>query len=266
VVFRRRKAAAGDPAAEEATPEAGPEPRAEGEAGAAAGAPAAADEASGAPAARRDGPWDASEVELDEVRSGPGVLDLGGLLLRPGGTDVQVQLQIDQASGTVTTVLLLWRDAGLQLVAVAAPRSRSHWPELRAALRADAQRRGARVSEATGPFGTELRIVLPVTTPDGRTVGQPSRVIGIDGPRWLVRADFLGRAAVEPAPFERLLAALRETVVVRGGEPMAPGDRIPLTMPTQPGTEPAANAPADAADAAPTLDELDPGPTITEIR
>ena len=41
-------------------------------------------------------------------------------------------------------------------------------------------------------------LVVPVEDPDGKIFSQTSRVIGIDGPRWLLRATILGRAAVEP--------------------------------------------------------------------
>ena len=70
-----------------------------------------------------------------------------------------------------------------------------------------------------------------MTTPDGQAAQQPSRVMGIAGPRWLLRATFLGRPAVEPDPDGDIETALRDVVVVRGNDPMAPGEPLPLTMP-----------------------------------
>jgi hypothetical protein len=67
-----------------------------------------------------------------------------------------------------------------------------------------------------------------VTTPEGEEVVQPSRIIGIEGPRWMLRATFLGREALEPADDSLLMAALRDVVVVRGEEPRAP--RAPLLL------------------------------------
>jgi hypothetical protein len=70
-----------------------------------------------------------------------------------------------------------------------------------------------------------------VRTPDGRTATQPSRVIGINGPRWFLRATLLGRPAVEPeaaGPWEDVVAAV---VVRRGPTAMAPGDPLPVTLP-----------------------------------
>jgi hypothetical protein len=73
--------------------------------------------------------------------------------------------------------------------------------------------------------------MMPAKTPDGQAATQPSRVLGINGPRWLLRATFLGRPAVEPREDGELETALREVVVVRGGAPMAPGEALPLVMP-----------------------------------
>ena len=60
----------------------------------------------------------------------------------------------------------------------------------------------------------------------------PSRVMGIAGPRWLLRATYLGRPAVTPAHDGDIESALRDVVVVRGSAPMAPGEPLPLVMPS----------------------------------
>jgi hypothetical protein len=57
-------------------------------------------------------------------------------------------------------------------------------------------------------------------------------VLGIEGPRWLLRATFLGRPAVQPQPDGDLESALRDVVVVRGTGPMAPREPLPLVMPS----------------------------------
>jgi len=99
---------------------------------------------------------------------------------------------------------------------------------------AEARRRGGTVTEAAGPFGTEVRIVVPVKTAEGKSGLQPSRIVGIDGPRWMLRATFLGKAITDPHAFAGLVRVVRDVVVVRGDRPMAPGDVIPLTAPTRP--------------------------------
>jgi len=72
---------------------------------------------------------------------------------------------------------------------------------------------------------------MTVQTPDGTTGQQPSRVLGIRGPRWLLRATLFGRPAVEPDQDGDIESAVRAVVVVRGTQPMPPGDPLPLTIP-----------------------------------
>jgi hypothetical protein len=67
-------------------------------------------------------------------------------------------------------------------------------------------------------------------------------VIGVDGPRWLLRGTVLGRAAVEPDAALPMEETLRNVVVVRGDEPMAVRESLPLRMP--PGSQP--DAPEEA--------------------
>jgi hypothetical protein len=74
---------------------------------------------------------------------------------------------------------------------------------------------------------------VPIQTPDGRQGTQTSRIVGVDGPRWLLRGTFLGRSAIEPDPEGVLESAFRDVIVVRGTGPMAPRDLIPMQMPTQ---------------------------------
>ncbi len=180
---------------------------------------------------RRNGPFDATEVDLEKARAER--IDLGGLLV-PRVEGMQLQLQVDERSGRPASVMIVQDDAAVQMVPIAAPRSSGLWDQTRLQIAADAQRRGGTAEEAAGPFGTELRIVLPVTTSDGKKAVQPSRVSGIDGPRWMLRATFLGAATTSAEAFGRLVQIVRDTVVVRGDGPMAPGDLIPLRPPQQP--------------------------------
>ena len=106
----------------------------------------------------------------------------------------------------------------------------------RATVKVGREERGVRATEVDGPYGTALAVRMTGQAPDGKTVTQPSLVLGISGPRWLLRATLLGRPAVQYDDDGLLESALREVVVVRGSTPMAPGDAIALTMP--PGARP----------------------------
>lgn len=182
----------------------------------------------GAPIGRSQGPWDSSEVSVDEDDKTK--VDLGGLVVtgRPG---LELRLQVDEASQQVTAVLLVGQDGAVEFRPFAAPRNSNIWDDIRKQIAAETARRGGTATEADGAYGKELEVVTPVTTPDGQSATQPSRVLGISGPRWLLRATLLGRPAVEPQPDGEIETALRDVVVVRGNAPMAPGDPLPLAMP-----------------------------------
>ncbi|AYY13426.1 DUF3710 domain-containing protein [Actinobacteria bacterium YIM 96077] len=180
--------------------------------------------------ARADGPFDAAEVDIEEARRTR--IDLGGLLIK-GVEGMKIQLQMDKRSGRGSSALLAVGDAAVQLVAVAAPRSSGMWEQTRLQIAEDAKRRGGNVQEGSGPFGTEVRMVVPVTTKDGKQGHQPSRVSGIDGPRWMLRATFLGKAINDATAFQNLVDVVRQVVVVRGEGPMPPGEVITLTPPAR---------------------------------
>lgn len=178
---------------------------------------------------RSQGPWDLSEVTLDEEDATR--IDLGGLIVT-GRAGIELRLQVDEKSQQVAAVLLTGPEGAVELRPFAAPRNGEIWDDIRRQIAAETARRGGTATEADGAYGKELRVVMPVTTPDGKSGTQPSRVMGIAGPRWLLRATFLGRPAMNPDHAGEIESALRDVVVVRGNEPMAPGDPLPLVMPS----------------------------------
>ena len=72
---------------------------------------------------------------------------------------------------------------------------------------------------------------MQVVGPDGSRAIQPSRIVGVNGGRWLLRATFLGRPAVEPENAETWEDALAAIVVHRGTHAMPAGDALPLVLP-----------------------------------
>lgn len=183
---------------------------------------------SGGAGARAQGPWDSSEVDL-EAEKGARV-DLGGILIK-GRPGLELRLQVDEKTQQVAAVMLVNQEGALELRPFAAPRNGGIWPDIRKQIAAETARRGGTATEAEGGYGTELRVAMPAKTPDGQPATQPSRVLGIEGPRWLLRATFLGRPAMQPQDDGDLETALRDVVVVRGAGPMAPGEPLPLVMP-----------------------------------
>ncbi|MDQ1666058.1 MAG: hypothetical protein QOH75_2089 [Actinomycetota bacterium] len=217
---------------------------------------AAADRAA-TPRAREVGPWDIADVP-DPAAAGR--IDLGGLWI-PGAEGLEIRVEADNTTGQVIAVTLVLRDGALQLQPFAAPRSEGIWDEVRSEIRAGITAQGGTSDEVEGPVGPELRTKVPVRAADGASGVQPARFIGVDGPRWFLRAVITGRPAVEPDAGEELIALFREVVVVRGSAPMAPREPIPLTLPSEP------DEAQDSADGdQPDLNPFARGPEITEIR
>lgn len=200
---------------------------------------------------RANGPWDVSEVPaVPDVER----LDLGSLLVTPTA-GIDVQAQADQSTGTVTQLTLHRPDAMVQVQPYAAPRSGGMWADVRSQIAASINSSGGLVEVAEGPFGPELR--AQVKPSDGSAGLQPARFCGIEGPRWFLRAVFLGAAARSGEAAEALEAMVRSLVVVRGSEAMPVGAPIPIRLPRT------AEEPAPA----PTLPSpFARGPEITETR
>lgn len=188
-----------------------------------------AEDASAVADPRAKGPWDASEVEVDEDDRTR--VDLGSLMIK-GRPGVELRLQADDSTGQIQAVMLVAEDGAMELRPFASPRHESIWDDIRERLASEATRRGGRVAEVEGPFGTALQMVLPVVAPDGKQGSQASTVHGISGPRWLLRVSTFGRPAVEHHEDGQLEQVLRDVVVVRGDQPRSPGEALPLVMPT----------------------------------
>jgi hypothetical protein len=213
-------------------------------------------------AARPEGPWDVDDVPDDDDRVR---LDLGSIRL-PGFEGMEIQVNVAEGGSEVIAVTAVAGDAALQLQPFAAPRREGIWAEIRAELAAQIAGDGGSVEEVEGPFGPELRARVPVPQPPGQAAphGQggltPARFVGVDGPRWFLRGVLTGRAAVDAEAARQLEDVFRGTVVVRGGDPRAPREPLPLRLPD--------SAPPPAAEEPPARPPLDlgTGQQITEIR
>jgi len=174
------------------------------------------------------GPWDSTE--RPPLADDPNVIDLGALLVR-GRPGLELRLQTDQSTDAVVAVMLVGQDGAVELRGFAAGRSRGIWSDVRRDIAGEAARHGGTATESEGEYGPELRVVVPLHASDGRPGTQVSRVVGIEGPRWLLRVTYLGRPATSPDPDDTLAAAVRDVVVVRGQDAMAPRDPLPLRLP-----------------------------------
>ena len=208
----RRKSAEADPAADAEVLE----------------ADAAADvEAAAVEQGPTSGPYDVDDLpEGDDTPR----MDLGSLLIAPA-EDVEVRLQVEEETERVQAVVVAGQDGAVELRAFAAPRNGDLWTEVRPKIAADFAQRGGTADEREGRFGTELVCRITVRTPDGSTGTQPSRIIGVNGPRWMLRATLLGRPAVEPETAGAWEDLIGQVAVRRGSHPMPAGAELALTLP-----------------------------------
>jgi hypothetical protein len=174
------------------------------------------------------GPYDVDELPDD----GPERVDLGSLLVAPE-SGRELRLQVDEASGVVQSVVLAGSDGALELRAFAAPRNGDLWSEARPQIASEVAGRGGTATEREGRWGPELVCRVQVRTPDGKTGTQESRIIGINGPRWMLRGTFLGKPATDVDGSEDWEDLLSRVVVRRGDQAMPVGEPLAVTMPPQ---------------------------------
>jgi hypothetical protein len=179
-------------------------------------------------AEQTSGPFDADALPED----GPERVDLGSLLIAPE-PGRELRLQVDEASGAVQSVVLAGADGALELRAFAAPRNGDLWSDARPQIASEVSGHGGTATERDGRWGPELVCKVQVRTPDGKTGTQESRIIGINGPRWMLRATMLGKPATDldgSADWEDLLSRV---AVRRGAQAMPVGEPLAVTMPPQ---------------------------------
>jgi hypothetical protein len=204
------------------------------------------------------GPWDETDPDVpsEDLDSGRTV-NFGSLRLQvPEG--VEVQVQADQASGRITQLSLRDGDSGMQLQPYASRKSGGMWPEVIDSLKSSINSSGGLVETAEGQFGTE--VVAQIQAAGEKGTLQPARFIGVDGPRWFLRAVFMGKAARDQQAAVRLTQILTSALVVRGGSAMAPGAPLVMNLPANTNTDQA--MPVNT----PNLNPFVRGPEITETR
>lgn len=219
-------------------------------------------------AGRPAGPWDVADQPDDSLQR----IDLGGLRVPViEGTEMRVDVSPE---GEVVAATLVHGASTMQLNAFAAPRSEGIWGEVREEIVGALAAGGGTSEELPGVHGTELQARIPSDIPGQGRVTQAARFVGVDGPRWFLRALYTGPAATDPQQAAPLEEAFRSTVVVRGGDPMAARDALPLRLPREVTEASLAGGDGDGDDdggepdppKASGLAPFERGPEITEVR
>ena len=181
------------------------------------------------------GPWD---VEDENVPDYDEYLDMGSYYL-PFLKGIELRVKANRATQQVLGTTITYGSSSVEIEAFAAPKTLGLWDD----VRADLIEANKDAKEVEGVFGTEL--ALPVTVKGGRKV--LTRIVGVDGPRWMLRGIFSGKAATDPEGEEAkaLNQFFADIVVERGDNPLAPRDLIPIHPPVAPAERKAAKAAAE---------------------
>jgi hypothetical protein len=176
------------------------------------------------------GPWDVNDEDVPDYDD---YLDLGSYYL-PFLQGIELRVKANRATQQVLGSTITYGSSSLEIEAFAAPKTMGLWDD----VRADLIEANKAASEVDGVFGTEL--ALPVVVKGGRKV--MTRIVGVDGPRWMLRGIFSGKAATDPEHDETkaLNRFFADVVVERGDDPLAPRDLIPMHPPVAPADRKAA--------------------------
>ena len=170
-----------------------------------------------------EGPLDSEELPADDAER----VNLGSLLIA-AEPDRELRLQVDEGSGMVQSVQIVGPDGALELRAFAAPRNGDLWAEVRPQIAAEVAQSGGTATERQGPWGPEL--ILQVGQ---RGQQQLTRMVGINGPRWMLRCQLVGAAAQKPEESAAWEAPIRKVAVHRGAQALPVGEALAVTMPPQ---------------------------------
>ena len=208
------------------------------------------------------GPWDVADPHPELPR-----VDLGSLQVPVlEGTDIQLVFA-EQHGAWVTVRHQL---SEMQLQAFAAPKRNGLWEEVRGEIVAEIAGAGGDSAEREGPFGIELVAQVPAEPGQAASGLRPIRFVGVDGPRWFLRALLIGAAAADPGAAAPLEAVFSQVVVVRGEHPMPPRDLLELRLPAEAAAALEEQARAQQAQEqsrfTTALNPFERGPEMTETR
>lgn len=173
----------------------------------------------------QEGPFDESDGTitglLDPDGEGLGILDFGAYAFVP---PVNTQLQIESSEEQNLAVHVLSGQSNITIDAYAAPKTGGQWRFVASELADGLRNQGAKVSIQDGPWGREVI---------GSAAESVIRFIGVDGPRWMLRAVIVSSPAEAEQSAEIARTMLSHTVVRRGTNPMPARTPIPLVLPME---------------------------------
>lgn len=151
------------------------------------------------------GPWDASEtpVPADTERFDYGVIKIPRL--------EGVETRPLYAGERVVGVIVLFGGHAFSLQAYQARRG-PVWDTVRPKIINGVRDEGGSAEDAESAAGSEVRAQIPVVK-GGQRILQPTRIVGCDGPGWLLRGAYVGPAALADVVDLRAHHLFTQTVV-----------------------------------------------------
>ena len=170
------------------------------------------------------GPFDGDSVDIETFDFSDfsiGILDLGSLRI-PLPKESQVQVEMGEQGPRMLHIVT--KVGRITPVAFAAPRKPGQWAESVEEIKEGMSRDGLTVTTEPGPWGAEVV---------GKNDNGQVRVIGADGPRWMLRMTLAAPAGMEADLAEMAREVAARTFVYRGEDPILAGNALPVIMPEQ---------------------------------
>ncbi|AZA11571.1 DUF3710 domain-containing protein [Corynebacterium gerontici] len=172
-----------------------------------------------------DGPFDAQEHEFEDFDFSDfsqAALNLGSMVI---ALPKEAQVQVEMGETGPRMLHILSEYGRFTPVAFAAPASGGQWRKLAKETTESMRNDGLLVTTEQGPFGREII---------GRLDAEQSnivRVIGADGPRWMLRVTVAAPEASAEQAAELAREMMARTFVNRGDAPILAGESLPVALP-----------------------------------
>lgn len=158
-------------------------------------------------------------------------LDLGALYV-PRIPGMQIRIEVNRRNKrTINRILLIVGAGGIGVSVVAAPKSGGAWDDMREQISSSVVSTGGSTEEVDGPYGVELHGQVPVKLPDSSKALTPIKVIGVEGLRWVIRLDLLGKALTDERARKACEKVIDLLIVNRGTEARVRFEPLPLKLP-----------------------------------
>ncbi|MDO4928544.1 MAG: DUF3710 domain-containing protein [Corynebacterium sp.] len=170
------------------------------------------------------GPFDGAEhspEDYDFSDFSNATLDLGSLLLP---LPKQSQVQVEMGPRGPKMLHILTEQGRITPVAFAAPASGGQWEKAIEDIRTSMENDGITVAIEQGPWGPEI-------VGRANEKGNVIRIIGVDGPRWMLRVTLATHNDKAEAIAQVGRDVIARSFVQRGDAAILAGDSLPVRLP-----------------------------------